>query len=148
VAETERKNNEMSCVDSDLYSKIASIYVYVYIGDGDEEVGTDALAPASERISLAAKGRSRPSLAVIEKTRKNGRNLSSVRDGLRRGAMTRSEGLESAMDRMDRPCTSADERVLSGLRAVVMCGGLLRGAQLFFADPSISREQPHCAVSD
>ena len=133
-------------VDGHLYSKIASVYIYAYIGDGNEEVGTDALAPASERISLAVKGRSRPSLAVIEKTRENGRNVTSVRDGLR-CAMTRSKGFESAMDRVDRPRTNADERVLSGRRAVVTCGGLLRGARLFFADPSLSREQPHCAVS-
>jgi len=61
--------------------------------------------------------------------------------------MTRSRKLELAMDRVDRPRTSAGERVLSGRRAVVMCDGLLRGARLFFADPSLSREQPHCAVS-
>jgi len=51
------------------------------------------------------------------------------------------------MDRVDWPCTSADERVLSGWRAVVICDGLLREARLLFADPSLSREQPHCAVS-
>jgi len=41
--------------------------------------------------------------------------------------MTRSRGLESAMDRVDRLHTSADEWVLSGWRAVVICDGLLRG---------------------
>jgi len=46
--------------------------------------------------------------------------------------MTRSRGLESAMDRVDRFRTSADELVLSGQRAVVMCDGLLRGSWFFF----------------
>jgi len=45
--------------------------------------------------------------------------------------MTRSRGLESAMDRVDGPRTSADERVLSGRRAVVMCDGLVRGSVIF-----------------
>jgi len=35
------------------------------IGDGDEEVGTDAHAPASERISSAVKDRSGPSLTLV-----------------------------------------------------------------------------------
>jgi len=64
---------------------------------------------------------------IQHKTRENGRNVTSVRDGLR-GAMTRSRGRESAMDRVDRPRTSADERVLSGRRVVLMCDGLLQGS--------------------
>jgi len=82
---------------------------------------------------------------LTEQYRENGRNVTSVWDGLR-SAMTRSRGLESAMVRVDRPRTSADERVLSGRRAAVMCDGLLRGS-VILRWPFVSRERPHCAVS-
>jgi len=64
---------------------------------------------------------------LLRHPRQNGENVNPF------GAMASVAG-ERAMDRMDRPRTSIDERMLSGRRAVVIVWWAVAGFWLFFID--------------